>query len=225
MLVNTRRLDVVARNILDKKVLSFDDVSQLVECSEITLRRDLKKLNALTSFTHRGKFITLPDIPSFDERGLWFYRQIGFSKFGTSLDTIIGLIEQSKSGLSREEMEAILKIGISKQIQILIQRDKLQRIKLGSRYLYIPESVLKNKEKKLKLLGDRQSEEHVEKDVQKSDLIALLKAVLVEKKVGTGIESLKHIAMKYFLKIPIIRIQQLIVKHDLSKKKRYKVSD
>lgn len=220
MQANTQRLDIVERNMRDKKVLSFDDVLKLVECSEITLRRDLKKLNALTSFTHRGKFMTLPDIPHFDERGLWFYRQIGFSKFGTSLDTIIGLIEQSKSGLSREEMEAILKIRISKQIQILIQREKLQRIKLGNKYLYLPESVIKNKEKKLRLLGDRQTEEHFEKGVQKTDLIALLKVVLVEKKVGIDIESLKRIAQKYFLKIPVKRIQQLLVKHDLSKKKR-----
>ena len=116
-------------------------------------------------------------------------------------------------------MEAILKIGISKQIQILVQREKLYRIKLGNKYLYVPEGVIQNKKKRLKLVGDRQTDEHFEKDVQKTDLIALLKVVLIEKKVGIDLENIKRIARKYSLRIPLEKIQRLLLKYNLLEKK------
>jgi hypothetical protein len=213
------RADVIKDLLLMKKVLSLQWIANHLGISERTAQRYLKNLQVLTSFTHKRQFVTLPNIPQFDEQGIWFYRKIGFSGFGNSLETVVGLIEQSKEGFSREDLEEILRIGISQQIQILMQRSKLHRVKLGNRYLYIPEAVQKNKKKKLKLIGNRQTEDHFEKDIQKVDLVALLKAVLVEKKVGTGIESIERIAKKYSLRIPLKRIQRLLKKYDLSVKK------
>ena len=205
----------------EKKVHSLHGITEHLGIGNRMVQRYLKDLHGLTSYTHKGQFVTLPDIPRFDKHGIWFYRKVGFSEFGNSLSTIVRLIEQSKNGLSREQLEAILKIGISKQIQILLQRERVHRIKLGNRYLYIPEAVMRNKKARLKLVGDRQTEEHFEKGVQNTELIALLKAVLIEKKVGTDIESIKVIAQKYSLRIPLKRIEQLLLKYDLSEKKRH----
>lgn len=216
---NTERLEEVERNIRERRVMSFDDVLHGIDCSAITLRRDLKALNTISSYTHSGRFITLPGIPQFDGHGIWIYRKIGFSRFGTSLDTIVGLIEQSEGGFSRIELEEILGIRISQQIQVLMQRGKLHRVKMGNQYLYIPEAAQRNKKKKLKLIGARQTEEYFEKAIQKTDLVALLKAVLVESKVGIEIESIKRIAKKYSLRIPPQKIQRLLVKYDLPEKK------
>lgn len=203
----------------EKKVRSLQGISEHLGIGDRMAQLHLKDLHGLTSYTHRGQFVTLPDIPRFDEHGIWCYRQVGFSRFGSSLDTIVGLIEQSKSGFSREELETILKIGISKQIQILVQRERLHRIKLGNKYLYIPEGVMQNKKRKLRVVGDRQPEEHFEDDVQKTDLIALLKAVLMEKKVGINSKNIKRIAQKYALIISLKKVEQLLLKYDLSEKK------
>jgi hypothetical protein len=216
---NAGRLEAVETDIRKRKVVAFCDLLHRVDCSPITLRRDLKALKAMSSYTHSSRYVTLPDIPKFDMDGIWFYRQIGFSKYGSSLDTIVGLIEQSKDGYSREELEGILRIRISQQIQTLLLRDQLHRVKLGNKYLYIPIAVVKNKKRRLRLIGDRQAEERFEKDVNKNDLIALLKAVLIEKKVGIDIENIKRIAQKYTLRIPLKRIQQLLLKHNLPEKK------
>ena len=78
------------------------------------VRRDLRALNYVTSYTHRGQFITLPKIPCFDNNGIWFFHEIGFSQYGNSFESILKLIDKSKQGVSREELEDILKIGISK---------------------------------------------------------------------------------------------------------------
>ena len=206
--------------LMQGRVLSLQWIADHAEINERTAQRHLKSLKALTSYTHKRRFVTLPDIPRFDKHGIWFHRKIGFSRSGNSLEAIADLIEQSKCGLSREELEAILKIGISKQIQILMQRNKLQRVKLGGRYLYMPDTVMKNEKMKVKLLGDRQTEEHFGKEVEKKDLIALLKAILVEKKVEYSLKSIKHLAQKYILKIPAKKIYQLLVKFDLPEKKR-----
>jgi len=216
---NTQRLDAISAIIRQKNVVAFDTILNGITCSAITLRRDLKTIRAITSYTHRGHFVTLPDIPRFNDYGIWFYRNIGFSKVGNSLNTILSLVEQGKDGFYREELEAILKIGISKQIQMLVQADKISRVKFGSKYLYLPEAAMKNKKKRLRLIGERQVEERFEKGVGKSDLIALLKAVLIEKRVGLSLENIKRIAQKYALRIPLKGIQQLLLKHDLPEKK------
>lgn len=203
----------------EKKVHSLAGISEQLGIGDRMVQRYLKDLHGLTSYTHRGQYVTLPDMARFDEHGLWFYRQVGFSRFGNSLSTIVGLIEQSRRGFSREQLEAILKIGISKQIQILVQRERVHRVKLGSKYLYIPEAAMQDKKRRLKLVGDRHIEEHFEKTVPKTDLIALLKAVLVEKQVGTDSKSIKRIAQKYSLRIPLRKIEQLLLKYDLPEKK------
>lgn len=217
---SSERREAIERDIRQRKVMSFDDALKRVDCSSITLRRDLKALSVLTSYTHSGRYITLPEIPSFNAQGIWRYKRVGFSKFGNSLNTIVGLIEQSSEGFSQSDLEALLGIKISQQIQVLLQRGKVHRVKLGNRYLYIPEAAQKNKKKRLKLVGDRQTEEYFEKDVQKSDLVALLKAVLVEKKVSIDMDSIRRIAEKYSLRLPLQKIQRLLVKYDLPVKKK-----
>lgn len=219
MQVHTGRLDDISKMLYQKKVVSFAEIFSSMICSSVTLRRDLKTLEAMSSYTHRGSYVTLPDIAKFTRYGIWFYRGVGFSMYGSSLNTIVGLIEQSKTGFTREQLEEILRIGISKQIQILVERERVHRVKLGNKYLYIPEAAMQDNRRRVKLVGDRHLEERFEKAVRKTDLIALLKAVLVEKQVGTDEKSIKRIAKKYSLQIPLKKIEQLLLKYDLPEKK------
>ena len=212
------RLQTIKELIGKKKVLSFEKLEQSVNVSGITVRRDLRALHYITSYTHRGMFITLPKIPRFDNNGIWFFHEIGFSQNGNSFESILKLIDQSKQGLSREELEDILKIGISKQIQILIAQEKLNRVKLGSKYIYLPEDLMKNERKKYRLIGTRQSEDYFEKDVRKKDLILLLKAVLEHN--GIKMTNLKQIVKKYKLKLPIKKIEKLLTENQLTEKKK-----
>ncbi len=212
------RLQTINELIGKKKVLSFEKLVQSVNVSDITVRRDLRALNYLTSYTHRGRFITLPEIPRFDNYGIWFFHEIGFSQYGNSFEAILKLIDQSQQGLSRDELEGILKIGISKQIQILIGQEKLNRVKLGSKYLYLSEDLMKNEKKKYRLIGTRQSEDYYEKDVRKKDLILLLKAVLEHN--GIKMANLKQIVKKYNLKLPIKKIEKLLTENHLTEKKK-----
>jgi hypothetical protein len=218
------RRNVVEDIIRSKKIQTFEQILNQVSCSDITLRRDISCIKGITSYTHQGRFITLEDIPKFDHNGIWFFRNVGFSKYKNSLELIVHLINHSKKGLTREQIQKILKIQIFQQIQTLLKRDKLYRSKIGNKYIYLPEELSRNKKQRLRLLNVNNIEEYYDAIVSSSDLVALLKAVLVEKKVKIDVKNLKRFTKKYSLKIPLKKVEQLLLKYKLTEKKSLKIS-
>ncbi len=45
----------------------------------VTVFRKLKQLGYLASYTHRGRFYTLPKIARFDDRGLWSHEAVSLN--------------------------------------------------------------------------------------------------------------------------------------------------
>ncbi len=215
----TDELNKIIDLITNKKILSLESMTKELRCSERTVQRYLKGARCVTSYTHKRQFVTLANTPSFDHNGVWFYQGVGFSTYGNSLDAVIGLINRSKNGFSREELEFILKISLSKQMQILRQREKIQRIKVGNKYLYVPDEAFLDRSKKLKIVENRQNEEHFESGVKISDLVALLKVTLLENKIRVDLKSISHLAKKHFLLLPLKKIEQLLVAYELPEKK------
>jgi len=82
----------VLRRWRRQKVITLTQLCQGLQTSVRTVRRRLKEWQALASFNHNSRFYTLPDLPQFDEHGLWFYRDIGFSRQGHLPQTIVAMI-------------------------------------------------------------------------------------------------------------------------------------
>ena len=82
------RLEFIENIIQRDKAITINKLFPLIPYCEKTLRRDISELKAITSYTHRGKFITLPNIPEFDRNGIWFNTDIGFTKYKNSLELI-----------------------------------------------------------------------------------------------------------------------------------------
>jgi len=217
MNVQHQRLETIERIIRKYKIQSFVTILSKMDCSSITLRRDIKAIGGTTSYTHRGKYITLADIPVFNENGIWFYKKVGFTKFKNSLDLIVSIIN-TKEGITKENIEEILKIRISKQIQILLKQNRLHRVKLGAKYFYLSEELAKNKKRQMQLLPIY-IEEYYDKKVNITDLVAVLKVVLSEHKIDT--DNLKKLVEKYSLQVPIKKIEKLLLRYDLSSKKKH----
>ena len=57
-----------------------------------------------TSINKNGRYYTLPQIPVFDENGLWKYKTVLFSKHGNLKQTIAALITESEKGLCAVEI-------------------------------------------------------------------------------------------------------------------------
>ncbi len=80
--------------------------------SRTTIFRRLRTVGYRTSYSHAGRYYTLARIPQFDPRGLWHYRQIGFSLHGTLRATVIHLVETSPAGQTHEELQDLLVVGV-----------------------------------------------------------------------------------------------------------------
>ena len=91
-----------------RKVLTITELAKILICSIITVRRRLKEWRACTSYNKNGRYYTLPSIPKFNKKGIWVYKDIFFSKYGTLKNTIIALATKSKKGLTHSELEEII---------------------------------------------------------------------------------------------------------------------
>ena len=91
-----------------RKVLTITELSKILVCSIITVRRRLKEWRTYTSYNKNGRYYTLPSIPKFNKKGIWTYKDIFFSKYGTLKNTIIALAAKSKQGLTHSELEEII---------------------------------------------------------------------------------------------------------------------
>lgn len=91
-----------------QKIITLEQLIGLLECSAITARRRLKQWQTYTSINKNGRYYTLPQIPEFDQSGLWRYQAVLFSKHGNLKQTIISLITESPKGLSAGEIAELV---------------------------------------------------------------------------------------------------------------------
>ncbi len=109
MKIRNSALDQRAINAFtEEKVQTVTDLSDILACSLITVRRRLKEWDAYTSYNKNGRYYTLPSIPVFDKNGIWSYRDIYFSRYGTLKNTVIALAAKSRRGLNHAELQEIL---------------------------------------------------------------------------------------------------------------------
>lgn len=128
-----------ARTLFDKKkVLGMKELCvALSTSSRTTAFRYLRELNHVTSYTHNGKYYTLPEIAQFDSNGFWHFGEIGFSIHGTLIDTLHHVINQSASGKSNSELEKHCRARVQAALRTLLQSRRIVRVKPMKRHLYV----------------------------------------------------------------------------------------
>jgi len=105
--------------------------------SRMTVFRRLRQLGYHSSYTHAGRYYTLCDIPRFDEHGLWFHREIGFSRAGTLKRTVALLVEQAPDGRTHEELAQLLRVRVHNTLLDLLRQGLIGRERLQSVFLYV----------------------------------------------------------------------------------------
>lgn len=91
-----------------EKIFTLPQLVEILQCSPRTAQTKLKMWNTYTRYNQNGKYYTLPEIPIFDEMGLWRFKNVAFSRNGNLKQTIIHLVCASTSGLSGNELGKIL---------------------------------------------------------------------------------------------------------------------
>ncbi|MEI6388458.1 MAG: hypothetical protein WCQ50_17710 [Spirochaetota bacterium] len=90
------------------KVLTADQLGEILQCSPITVHRRLKEWKAHTSYNQNGRYHTLPSIPVFNAHGIWQWQDVFFSRYGTLKESVIQLAAKSPQGLDHRQLKEIL---------------------------------------------------------------------------------------------------------------------
>lgn len=102
-----------------------------------SVRRFLAELGYLSSFTHNGAWYTLRSIPRFGQDGMWFHKDIGFSRAGSLTNTLVELATRSSAGMTAEQLGTKLRCRCHSVLVELCRQGRLQRYKIGSSHVYL----------------------------------------------------------------------------------------
>ena len=119
------------------KVATMDQIrAALDDPARCTVFRKLAELDALNSYSHRGKYYTLKSIARFTAQGLWHFRSICFSRFGNLLETAERFVDHSNSGYSAGELKEVLGVKTKHALTQLVRDGRVQRDRIGTSYIY-----------------------------------------------------------------------------------------
>jgi hypothetical protein len=126
------------RLLRQRKIATMDDLKEALGTSaDATVFRKLAELEYHSSYSHRGRYYTLDEIARFDQLGLWSFRQVWFSRFGTLVSTVEALVEVSEAGYDATELEDLLHVEVKQAVLKLVRAGRLSREQVAGRYVYL----------------------------------------------------------------------------------------
>jgi len=131
-----------------RKVVTLAELALHLDCSRRTVQRRLADWQAVSSYNRNGSYYTLPDIPTFDAHGLWRYRGVFFSRFGSLPETFVQLVAQSSAGLTASEAGELLGLRPSSFLWSLRKHQALRREKHLGRYVYLSSAPARSQEQR-----------------------------------------------------------------------------
>jgi len=121
-----------------KHVVVLDELRAALQThSRTTIFRVLSNVGYHTSYSHAGRFYTLKEIPKFDELGLWFWRDVGFSMRGTLRAAAVSLVERAPAGQTHEELQEKLRLRLHDTLRDLVEAKALTRRLWEDVYVYL----------------------------------------------------------------------------------------
>ena len=129
--------DVLRRFLRKNRIATLRQLKDLLGTeADITVFRKLKELSYRTSYSHRGSFYTLDEIATFDERGLWSFDSVWFSRHGTLVATAEERVTQSEAGYFAFELEDVLHVPVKEPLLQLVAQGRIARQPISGLYLY-----------------------------------------------------------------------------------------
>src|SRR5215472_18228432 len=108
----------ILRSLLHRKqIATLLELKQALQTtSTMTVFRRLKTLGYRTSYSHRGKYYTLADIPRFEAQGIWSCRAVWFSRDGNLLATAQRFVGQAPAGVTASELQTLLHVEVKQAL-------------------------------------------------------------------------------------------------------------
>lgn len=103
---------------------------------DMTVFRKLRRIRYHTSYSHRGRYYALDEIARFDERGLWTYRDVHFSEWGSLVETAERFVNDAEQGVYASELARMLQVDVEGPLLGLVRQERLARERVSGAYLY-----------------------------------------------------------------------------------------
>lgn len=123
------------------KIATIDELKGALGTDvNVTVYRKLKELSYHTSYSHRGRYYTVDEVARFDDRGLWSYRDVRVSIYGSLVSTAENFVKQSEAGYYSGELEHVLHVEVKEPLLKLVRQGRITRKKVSGLYLYCAKS-------------------------------------------------------------------------------------
>jgi hypothetical protein len=205
----------VAQRYLEKiKVFNVGELASILTCSIPNARLKLKQWQTYTSYNQNGKYYTLPEIPEFDDHGLWRYKNVAFSKHGNLKKTIIHLVSVAPAGLSGRQLGELLGLSPQSFLHHFRECPGIHREKHDGVFIYFSD----NDKVHEKQVRQRSSLIRRLSIVTLSDSEAVMILVAIIRHHGIAAEDISILPEIKKSKIKLVDIQGFMEHHGLLKK-------
>jgi hypothetical protein len=196
-----------------RRIMTLEEVAELIHSSIHTGRRRLKTWRTHTSYNHNGRYYTLPDVAEFDTDGLWKWKGVFFSQYGNLKQTVVEVVRRSQAGLDGGELHSVLGLDPRSFLSAFADHPQIMREKAEGRFVYYSSD---------KALYRRQRQRRGALSTKSREPTAFEAiAILVEKIKHPDLsnEALSRRLKKQNLSLESETIHNLFVRHDLVVKK------
>lgn len=195
------------------QVFTVAQLCSFLQCSIPSARVKIKQWQSYTSYNQNGRFYTLPQVPCFNNNGIWQYQNTFFSMHGNLKKTVVYLIRKSDTGLSGEQLSLLLCLPYRSFLHHFKNIPGIRREKMQGVFVYFSDDPVQH-ERQVKnrvIPVDR-----VVKPLTESETIVILVA-LIKHQAFTA-EQLIALPDVQKNQISTESIKRFLEKHGLQKK-------
>lgn len=214
--IQSAQLTLARETLKKKKVFTLPMLVAILNCSSRTGQTKLKMWKTYTSYNKNGRYYTFPEIPRFDENGIWRYKDIAFSKHGNLKKTIIQLVRISTSGLSGSELGDILGLAPQSFVHHFSDCPGICREKHGGVYIHFSDHPDKHKQQVQRRVAGALVQVVKKDTINEGDAIIILVAII--KHHGIGLEDIMMLPEIKTSRLSRSAIQNFMESHSLLKK-------
>ena len=127
----------IVRQLRRDRIANWRALAEQLDCSTKTVQRALAKVGYFSSINCNATFVTLEDVPRFDQQGLWTYETVHFSKHGNLPQTLRQIVEHAPAGCTVEELEQLVGTRVHNHVSRLLREGKLSRFLQGRKVVYL----------------------------------------------------------------------------------------
>jgi hypothetical protein len=130
--------DLLPAFLHQTRVATLDQLKHVLGTTgTMTVFRRLKALGYRSSYSHRGQYYTLRELPDFDAQGLWEWHGVWFSQYGNLVETAGAFVEAADRGVSAGELREVLHVECQRALLKLYQDGRVARARLGGVQVYL----------------------------------------------------------------------------------------